>query len=75
MKWDKIVELILLVGIPTAEKIWQKWTAGADVTQADWDELKAAAYQTAKDRMLKVLQAQGIDPESPQGKALLALTV
>lgn len=43
-------------------------------TQAQWDTLDAATQVTARQQMLSVLQAHGIDPASPQGVALLALT-
>ena len=44
-----------------------------DVTPAQWASLSAALKSNAADEMTKVLQAQGIDPASPQGQALLAL--
>lgn len=73
MGWDKIVELIIAVGLPAAEKIWQKVAAGGDPTQADWDEIKAAAAQMSRDRALAMLAAKGIDPASDQGKLILSL--
>lgn len=42
------------------------------VTAEEWAAIRAKGNNTARDRMLAVLQAQGIDPESDQGKALLA---
>ena len=73
MGWEILIPIIAQYGLPLAEKLWSKWASKAEVTQADWDELKAAAYQTARDRMLKVLADNGIDPASEQGKAFLAL--
>ncbi len=75
MKWDEIARLIIQVGLPAAEAIWQKLASGKDATQADWDELKVLTSKRSKDQMLLVLQQQGIDPESTQGKAFLALVV
>jgi hypothetical protein len=42
------------------------------VTSEEWDAIQAKGNDTARDRMLKVLQTHGIDPESDQGKAFLA---
>lgn len=75
MTWEILVPIIVKYGLPLAEKLWQKWTSGAVPTQADWDELKALANQMSQDRMTAALIRAGIDPNSDQGKALLALTV
>lgn len=75
MTWEILIPIIVKYGLPLAEKLWVKWASGALPTQADWDELKAAAAQTSNDRMLAALTKAGIDPNSDQGKALLALTV
>ena len=69
-----IISLILTQGIPVAEKLWQLWASKTEVTQADWDALKALGKQTARSNMLLALANNGIDPASPQGVALLALT-
>lgn len=50
------------------------FTSSTAPTQAQWDALIAATSVTARDQMLAVLKAHGIDPASPQGVALLALT-
>lgn len=71
MGWDVIAGLILQYGIPLAEKLWTKWASGNPPTEADWAELKAAAAETSKSRMLAALARAGIDPNSEQGKALL----
>ncbi len=73
--WAALIPIIAQYGLPLAEALWTKWASGNAPTQADWDELKALAGQSAKDRMLKVLADHGIDPNSPQGKAFLALVV
>ena len=72
MTWAAIVPLITQYGLPVAELIWQKVESGAQVTQADWDALKVMASATARDRVLAALQRAGIDPQSEQGKAILA---
>lgn len=69
-----IISLIVSQGIPVAEKLWALWTSKAAVTQADWDALKALGKQNARSQMLLALANNGIDPASPQGIALLALT-
>jgi hypothetical protein len=50
------------------------FTSNAAPTQAQWDALIASTATTARQQMTAVLQAHGIDPASPQGVALLALT-
>ncbi len=42
------------------------------VTTAEWDAIRAKGNSTPRDLMLTSLQKAGIDPESDQGKALLA---
>jgi len=75
MSAEMIVQLILQLGIPIAEQIWKMFaTPGYTPTQTDWDTLKALSAKTARTRMLEALAANGIDPTSPQGLALLALT-
>ncbi len=67
-----LIPLLITYGIPFVDKIIGMWTSKADVTQADWDSLKALAQNTAKSQMLDALHRAGIDPASPQGVALLA---
>ena len=71
MGWAEIAKLIIAVGLPAAESIWKKWAAGKDPEQADWDELKILTSRDSKYQMLRVLQEQGIDPESEQGQGVL----
>ena len=73
MGWEVLIPIIAQYGLPLAEKLWAKWSSGAAPTQADWDDLRAAAGQTAKDRMIKMLQDQGIDPASEQGQLFIKL--
>lgn len=74
MDWVTIANLILEIGVPATQKLVQLWESKAQVTAAQFNDLLALESQTAKDRMLIVLKAQGIEPASPQGLALLALT-
>lgn len=73
MDWATIATLVAQYGIPLAESLYKKWSAGTPPTQADFDELKQLASHKASDEMLNVLASQGIDPKSPQGIAFLAL--
>ena len=73
MDWATIISLIISQGIPVAEKLWTLWNSKATPTQADWDALKALGAQNAKSQMLIALSNNGIDPNSPQGQALIAL--
>ena len=69
-----IVSLILSQGIPVAEKLWQLWSSKVAPTQADWDALILLGKQNARSQMLLALAQNGVDPMSPQGQLLLALT-
>ena len=73
MSWELLIPLIAQYGLPVAERIWTLWAAGSPPTKEAWESLRQLASQTAKDRMLLAIQRAGIDPESEEGKALLAL--
>ena len=73
MSWAALIPVIVQYGVPVAEQLWKLITAGGAPTQADWDTLKKLATQNATSQMLVVLEQNGIDPNSPQGKAFLAL--
>lgn len=75
MNWIVIAQLVAQYGIPVAEAIFQKVQSGQEPTQADFDQLKAMAQQTAQDRMRAQLVAAGVDLESDLAKQLLAQTV
>lgn len=73
MPWIQIVPLLLQYGLPTVKYIVDAVSKGGNVTSADIDALIALEKRSARDEMLAVLQQQGIDPTSDQGKAFLAL--
>ena len=73
MTWTALIPLVIDYGIPFAEKMWQLWSTATAPTQADWDALKALAAQNGRTQMLAALSRAGIDPNSDQGKAFLAL--
>ena len=66
--------LIMSQGIPVAFKVWEIWSNGNAPTTADWQELLALGRVQARSNMLASLARNGVDPNSPQGQALLALT-
>lgn len=69
-----IISLIISQGLPVAQKLWQLWESKTAVTQDDWNVLIALGKQNARSQMMLALAQAGIDPTSPQGVALLALT-
>jgi hypothetical protein len=69
-----IISLIISQGLPVAQKLWQLWESKTAVTQDDWNVLIALGKQNARSQMMLALARAGIDPTSPQGVALLALT-
>lgn len=69
----QIAILIAQYGIPFVEYLIGLIQNKTEVTAAEWANLKALASVSGKDELLSRLQANGIDPASPQGLALLAL--
>ena len=74
MGWEALIPIIAQYGIPLAENLFQKWTSGNPPTQADFDELRALAAQTAEDHMKAAITRAGISLTDPKAVALLALT-
>lgn len=72
--WTTLVPLIAQYGIPFAQKIWALMTSNVPPTAADWEVLNTLAAQNARTQVLLALARNGVDPSSPQGVALLALT-
>lgn len=73
MGWEALIPIIAQYGLPLAEGLYQKWSKGTPPTQADFDELRTLANQTALDRTKAALTAQGIALDSAQAKSILAL--
>ncbi len=73
LTWDTVALLLIQYGIPTADAIVRKWLNGEPVTEAQWNEIRAIAGQTAKDVTKRKLVEAGIDPESEQGKLIIGL--
>ena len=74
MDWATFASLALKEGLPVAVQIAQWWNTKTVPTDAQWAELLAKGGQMARQRMVLALVQGGIDPTSPQGQALLALT-
>lgn len=74
MTWEALIPIIAQYGVPLAESLFKKWASGSVPTQADFDELRGLASQSAKDRMAAQLTAAGIPLTDPHAVALLALT-
>ncbi len=70
-----IIQLLETFG-PSAIKLIDglilKFETKGDVTAAEWASLRADGSQTAKDRMIAMLNQAGIDLNSEQGKAFIA---
>lgn len=73
MNWAILIPIIAQYGLPLAEKLFQKWSANATPTQADFDELRATAKQLAADRMRLNLVAAGVSLDSPRAQELITL--
>jgi len=69
-----LIPIILQYGAPAIQQLIAMFTKSAPPTDADWQALALLTTKTARQQMLEVLAAHAIDPNSPQGKALLALT-
>jgi len=74
MDWTIIIQLAANYGWPLAEALFKKWSSGNPPTQADFDELRALAGQTAQDRMKAILVKNGIVIDSDEGRKFLAFT-
>lgn len=70
-----IIQLLETFGpgaVSLIEGLIAKAQANGTVSSDEWAAYMGATKQTAKDRMLAMLQKAGIDPTSVQGTALLA---
>jgi hypothetical protein len=73
--WLTLLPVILQFGLPFAESLFTKISSGAAPTAQDFADLRTLASANAKSVMTAQLIAQGVDPASPRGVALLALVV
>lgn len=70
----QLLPVVLPYGVQAVTQLIKIFSSSTAPTQADWDALVALTQTTARQQMLATLQKHGIDPASPQGVALLALT-
>lgn len=73
MPWAILAPIIAQYGLEIAQYIIAAYEKGGNATSADVTALLAMENRTGKDAMLETLKAQGIDANSPQGIAFLAL--
>jgi len=73
MNWADLSKLIILLGLPAAEYILNKWESGGAPTATEFAELKGLAKQHGEDRMKAMLTAAGIPLESEEAEKLIAL--
>ena len=69
-----LIPIILQYGVPAVQQLIAMFNKPAGPTDADWQNLATLTSITARQQMLATLAKHGIDPNSPQGQALLALT-
>lgn len=69
-----VAPLIEKYGVPFVASLVSMFSKSTAPTQADWDALAKLTSTTARQQMLDTLVAHNIDPASPAGLALLALT-
>lgn len=69
----EIASLIVTYGIPFTEYLIKLISNKTEVTAVEWANLKALASISAETETIDRLKANGIDPMSPQGQALIAL--
>lgn len=73
MNWSLLIPIIAQYGLPLAERLFAKWSTDNVPTQADFDELRAAAQQSAADRMRAALNAARIPLDDPTAQKLIGL--
>lgn len=64
--WSVIAGLIIKVGVPATEYIIAKWRSGAEVTDADWAELKIMGQETPESLLDQVVTASGLAKDDPR---------
>lgn len=73
MNWEMLIPIVAKYGLPLAEKLFQKWTTKTEPTQADFDELRQLASESAKEIVTSRLVAAGIPLDDPRAIELLSL--
>lgn len=73
LHWTTLSQLIVLYGLPVAIRIAGKWFSTDPVTPEELKELEDMANRTPRSVAIDRLRANGVDPESDEGKAFLSL--
>lgn len=73
MNWATIAQLIIQIGLPAAQKIWEKWQVKGEPTAEDWAELRLLANRTPESLLMQALINNNIDLNSEKAKELLRL--
>lgn len=68
-----LIPIILQYGTAALQQLISMFTKTTPPTDADWQALMLLTSKTARQQMLEVMASHGIDPNSPQGQAFLAL--
>lgn len=68
-----LIPLLAQYGIPFVTQMITLWESKANVTLDQWNALLVQTQQTPQDRMKAQLTAAGVDLNSAQAVALLAL--
>lgn len=68
-----LIPILLQYGTQAVQQLIAMFSKTTPPTDADWQALALLTTKTARQQMLDVLTAHGIDPASPQGQAFLAL--
>lgn len=68
-----LIPILLQYGTAAITQLIAMFSKTTGPTDADWQALGVLTQTTARQQMLAVLKAHGIDPASPQGQAFLAL--
>lgn len=71
--WAVAAELLLRYGPEIASMIVSKAHAGAVVTPEEWAPVMALASKTPQSQLNDALARNGIDANSPEAQALLAM--
>ncbi len=73
MNWDIVARLLLTYGPEVAEMLIKKHQSGATVTLEEWAPIQAIAAKTPRSQLDDALARNGIDANSPEAQALLAM--
>jgi hypothetical protein len=73
MSWADLIPIIAKYGLELGQYLFTLWSQKSPPTQADWDKLNALRGDNARSQLLLAFARNGIDINSDQAKALLAM--